>query len=204
MPAESQRVPLMASPGEPVLEGLGAGPPLRQTWSCRGPVPEAQGGPGIRALLGAATPHTLLCSGCCPGLHHLLPPQGASWAGPVLAGGGALVGLGRESKPVLPRGHAPQAGGPLFCPHVPRMLLPHVFEASVLRWVSRPRLDSLKHVGSAACFLWAMFVLCLTLKGAWGEEPGPPASAWTPEGLIANSYVPLLHGRDPGRPARWL
>lgn len=56
MSAESQRVPLMASPGEPALPGLGGGPPLRQTWSCRGPVPEAQGGPGIRALLGAATP----------------------------------------------------------------------------------------------------------------------------------------------------
>lgn len=56
----------------------------------------------------------------------------------------------------------------------------------------------LKHVGSAACLWWAVFVLCLMLKGVWGEELGPPASAWTPEGLMADSHIPLLHVRALG------
>lgn len=138
MPAESQRVPLMASPGEPALPGLGAGPPLQQTWSCRGPVTGGSGRSWDQSPSGSCDPTHTAVLWLLPGLHHLLPPQGACWAGPVLAGGGALVGLGRERERVLPRGHAPQAGGPFFCPHVPRMLLPHVCEASVLRWVSRP------------------------------------------------------------------
>ena len=161
-------------------------------WEPRQPRKPGSDQSWVRPLLGAGTPRLPRFALDLAVLNlHLLPPHGTRWAGAAPVG---ERGDPPNSKTALAQPRLSGQEGPSCvhmclqdCGHYPRC------SGRPSAAGSRPRL---KHAGVCSVSPPAAFVLCLMLKSAQGEEPGPPASLWAPGRLTANNlHIPVSHPR---------